>query len=215
MNYAIIVSGGIGKRSGLNIPKQFYKIRNKTILETTIEKFENSNIDKILIVSNIDYINKTKEITKKFKKVNTVIAGGNSRAESVFEGLNYLQNKNIDIICVHDVVRPFIQSEDINKYLIESKNHDAIIPAIQEIDTISLTDSNGNIIKFLERSKVFRHLTPQFFNYEKLFISYKKNIKNIKKFTDDASIYFEEYKNIKIIPGNKENIKLTNPEDFK
>ncbi|MDN5343682.1 MULTISPECIES: IspD/TarI family cytidylyltransferase [Oceanotoga] len=215
MNYAIIVSGGIGKRSGLNIPKQFYKIRNKTILETTIEKFENSNIDKILIVSNIDYINKTKEITKKFKKVNTVIAGGNSRAESVFEGLKYLQNKNIDIICIHDVVRPFIQSEDINKYLIESKNHDAIIPAIQEIDTISLTDSNGNIIKFLERSKVFRHLTPQFFNYEKLFISYKKNIKNIKKFTDDASIYFEEYKNIKIIPGNKENIKLTNPEDFK
>ena len=86
-NLAIILSGGTGKRFDISKPKQFYKLNKKTIIETTVEKFVNSNLFKyIIVVSHKDFFKFTKNL---FNNTNIkVILGGENRQKSVFNGLN-------------------------------------------------------------------------------------------------------------------------------
>ncbi len=146
MNSAIILAGGLGKRIGKNIPKQFLKINNKMIIDFSIEAFQkNKNIDEIIIVCHREWI---KYINSKYDKKIKIIKGGETRSESSYYGLKSC-NKNCKYVFIHDAARPFIDCELINSILYELKNYltknynlDAIVTSLKNKDSIFYNKSN-------------------------------------------------------------------------
>ena len=135
-NIAIILASGVGSRSGLNIPKQFYKIYNKTVLEYSIEAFEfNENIDEIIIVANPNFIHWTEKLSKKYSKVLNVIPGGETRQQSSYNGVMLIPDKDVNVL-IHDAVRPFVTQKTLNDCIEALKQYNAINVAIESSDTI-------------------------------------------------------------------------------
>lgn len=211
----LIVAAGTGSRMGGDIPKQYLKVAGKSILDRTIEKFEkNIYIDEIVLVVNtseIDFIKKG--ILKKYKKIKKVIKGGNSRTESVKNGI-YLMEDSCDIILIHDGVRPFISQTLINSCVETCNDFNSCIPVINVLDTIKVVD-DGYVQKTLDRNILKAVQTPQTFSYELIKSCYDKviNEENVV-FTDDASIVeYYGYK-VKTIDGLVKNIKITTQFDL-
>lgn len=215
MNVGLIMSAGKGNRSGLKYPKQFYRIKHKSILKISIEKlFYNKNIDEVVIVTSDEFYEKTEEEIKNMGKI-SLVKGGETRQESVFNGLKFIKNNfnNVDFVFIHDSARPFITETLLNDIYECVKEKDSAIPVINSADTISFVEESV-IQKMLDRTKVKIHQTPQAFNFEKIYSAYNDLEKKLKDFTDDASIYLNKYNSVYTVEGDKMNIKLTTPEDF-
>ena len=165
-NYALILASGTGSRTGLDIPKQFYKIKNKTVLEYSINAFEiNKKIDEIIIVSNPDFIELTKEIivSNNYKKVSKIISGGKTRQESSCIGVNSIKDDAANVL-IHDAVRPFITQKIIDDCINSLKRFSAVNVAIESSDTI-IEINEKNIIKSVPNRNVLRRCqTPQCFD---------------------------------------------------
>ncbi|RLL89773.1 hypothetical protein CN13_03880 [Petrotoga sp. HKA.pet.4.5] len=216
MVYAIIVAAGEGKRAGFEIPKQFVKLNNKTILRMSAEKFQNStSIDKFLVVSHRNYVDLTEKEVKIFSKFENVVIGGSSRQESVYNALLYLSKKDNkpDLVCVHDAVRPFVDIKKIDESIYKAKEIGGAVLAEMAENTVSQVN-NGRILKTLERSQIYLHHTPQTFDFAKLLKAYQNAEKILSSFTDDASIFIHAGYETAIVEDYKNNIKLTKKEDF-
>ena len=115
-NLAIILSGGTGKRFDISKPKQFYELNKKTIIETTVDKFVNSNLfNYIIVVSHKDFFKFTKNLFNNTKI--QVILGGENRQKSVFNGLIAAKSFNPKYVLIHDAVRPFFSINLLKKVL--------------------------------------------------------------------------------------------------
>ena len=206
---AIIVAGGKGKRLNLGYNKVLYKIKGKTILEYASEKFiADKNFSEIIIV--IDKTNYEK-ITKLFKseKIKIVI-GGENRQASVYNGLKAITN---EYVIIHDGARPNISVTEIKKI----KDNVIVGPCTLYTNIKEATvEINKNKIKdYINREKLVLIKTPQGFNTEELKSAYKLAIKNNNQYLDDASLLFYELnKDISLIKGNDENIKITSKFDL-
>ena len=140
MNSAIILAGGSGKRTNLKIPKQFIKVDTKNyIINYSINLFEkNKNINEIIIVVPKDWVDKC---TKNFKNVK-IVQGGNTRSESSFIALRACSKKTINVL-IHDAVRPFISQKLVNKIIKKLNKYDAVIPALDCMDSIIKIENNS------------------------------------------------------------------------
>jgi 2-C-methyl-D-erythritol 4-phosphate cytidylyltransferase len=216
MVYAIIVAAGEGKRAGFEIPKQFVKLNNKTILKMSSEKFQNStSIDKFLVVSHRNYVDLTEKEVKIFSKFENVVIGGSSRQESVYNALLYLNkmDNKPDFVCIHDAVRPFVDINKIDESIYKAKEIGGAVLAEKAENTVSQVN-NGLILRILERSQIYLHHTPQTFDFTKLLKAYQNVEKILSSFTDDASIFIHAGYETAIVEDYKNNIKLTKKEDF-
>ena len=212
MNYAIIVAGGKGKRFSSKEKKQFYKLGSKTILELTLNKFINHpEIEKIILVIPEEDKNL---FTFNHSKLFKIVFAGSERKYSVLNGLKAIEhevNEN-DKILIHDGVRPFLSNKLISNLLNELEISDCVVPVIKLEDTIKEVE-NGIVVKTVNRDKLVRVQTPQGFKGKLLRIFFDYAIKDIN-FTDDASIFEVAGINIRIIEGEKRNIKITTKEDI-
>jgi 2-C-methyl-D-erythritol 4-phosphate cytidylyltransferase len=214
---AVLLFGGKGERFKKDIPKQFYKLFGKTIIEHTIEKFLLPYIDNVIIVSNPKYLNETLEISKKysnFKKIK-VINGGKCREESTLNAINYLKNylNKDDIVLIHDGVRPFVSHEIIRKNIETTEKFGSAVTVIPSENTIGIVENN-KIVNFPERKNTYIIQTPQTFRFEILENSFKKNSERLCFFTDDSSVVKNAGYPIYIVLGNKKNIKITTEDDI-
>mgnify|MGYP001329412445 CR=1 FL=1 len=208
-NIALIVSGGEGKRFDKNKPKQFFKINEKTILEITVKKFVDSKLfDKITIVCSKAYLNDTKKILKKENVLITL--GGETRQDSVFNGLKFCKKYNPNKILIHDVVRPFFSVRLLNDVLKKIDKKICVIPALKIFDSVrevkrnNYNDLNRNNLKLIQ--------TPQGFNYDEILNAHKKFEKlNI---TDDSLLAYKNGCKIKIVDGEYFNYKITEKNDL-
>lgn len=213
-NIAIIVCSGLGTRMKTNIPKQFIKINNKPIVCYTIDKFEECKlIDEIIIVTNKDYIEYfNKEIIHNYKKISKIIEGGKERLNSVYNGLNAIEDKE-SIVLIHDGVRPFIKNQNLIQIIEQTKIHNACILAVKVKDTVKIC-TNGFIENTPNRENIWLAQTPQAFKYNILKTCYDKVIKNNVFVTDDASVLEKCGYKVKILEGSYDNIKITTKEDL-
>ena len=224
MVYAIILSGGIGTRFGNQLPKQFLKINNKTILEYSIETFETHNlINKIIIVSNPNFVEETKEILAKnnYKKVCAIISGGNTIVESAYRGLkqiNETENVKDKIkVLINDSVRPNTSNKIISEIIKGFDEFKALSPAIKTTDTIYISNATQIIKSIPNRDNIYKAQTPQGFDFNTIFNAYNKLDDSQKfAFPDDCSVLNFAYPNIeiKIVEGDNKNLKITFPEDL-
>jgi 2-C-methyl-D-erythritol 4-phosphate cytidylyltransferase len=215
MNYAIIVAAGSGTRFGGTRPKQFLEIAGKPLLIHTIEKFENcAAIDEIILVLSENEIANFQGLAEKFnlKKLKKQVAGGETRAESVSNGLNAIDKNQAEIIAVHDGARPFISCEEIKATVEKAKETGAACLVASVTDTIKEV-ANGKIVGTIERGKLRRALTPQAFRFEilqKAFI----NADLSEAATDECFLVERLGYKISIVEGSAKNIKITTREDW-
>jgi 2-C-methyl-D-erythritol 4-phosphate cytidylyltransferase len=214
----IIPASGSGTRFGSATPKQFLKIQGKEIITYTIAKFHAVKlIDEIYIASQVDNFGLLKKIITKnnFKKIKGIIEGGETRQASVYNALNSIEAGKSDIILVHDSVRPFVSKKLIEELIKECHSSGGVIPGIKISDTVKKTDEKDFISKTLSRENLWTVQTPQVFRYDIIKNSLDKAvIKNFWGTDEAAAVEFAGYP-VKIIPGEKSNIKITHKEDLK
>ena len=208
-NLAIILSGGTGTRFDISKPKQFYKLNKKTIIETTVEKFVNSNFfNHIIVVSHKDFFKLTKNL---FNNTNIkVILGGENRQKSVFNGLIAAKSFNPKYVLIHDAVRPFFSMNLLKKVLKNLESEISVIPSINVYDSVRYFKNKKYSNVFRENLKLIQ--TPQGFCFNSIYEAHKKNKESIH--TDDSMILYELKNKIKLIKGEKINFKITTKEDY-
>ncbi len=217
-NFALILASGDGVRVGGDVPKQFLKLGDKTILEHSIQVFEkNHNIDAIIVVAHPTYLELTTDIIAKsgLNKVIKIISGGKSRRESTFNGISSI-NKLEGKILIHDSVRPFVNDKMINECLAALDKSDAACVAVPTTDTLLQINEDCIVENVPERRKYLKAQTPQAFKLTTIRKAHElaKNTKGTI-FTDDCGLVCA-YKlaKIHIIQGDEKNIKITYPEDM-
>lgn len=215
-NIALILASGSGERCNLGYPKQFAKINNKTILEYTIDNFENHDqIDEIIVVTSEPYLKQIKEITSKYKKVTRIIKGGATRKDSSYNGISAIQEKEANIL-IHDGVRPLVSSKIISDCITELASKSAVCVAIDSTDTIFQTNEKNIITAIPQRATLKRAQTPQCFKLSLMKKAHKlANNDNDCKVTDDCGL-IKHYNlaDIYLLNGDENNIKITYKEDL-
>jgi 2-C-methyl-D-erythritol 4-phosphate cytidylyltransferase len=215
VKYAVIVAGGAGVRMGGEVPKQFLPIGGLPVLMHTLNVFQAYDADlKLLLVlpeSQFDY---WKELCDEynFKIPHQLIQGGASRFGSVKNGLNSIPDCENGLVAIHDGVRPFVAVEVIHEsYLVAAKEGSAIA-VVGLKDSIRKIEANGNS-QFKNRDEFRLVQTPQTFQLAKIKEAFLTEEKPY--FTDDATVYENMGWKVRLILGNRENIKLTTPEDLR
>lgn len=215
MNTAIIVAAGSGTRFGGDTPKQFLEIGGKPLLIYTLEKFQNcADIDEIVLVLSANEVIKFQKITAKYNltKLKSIVAGGKTRAESVFNGLNSV-DISAKIIAVHDGARPFVTCEEISATIEKADEIGAACLVTAVTDTIKKI-ADGKIVTTIERTNLRRALTPQTFRREILQRAFANADLN-ESVTDECFLVEKLGCEIAIVEGSAKNIKITKREDWK
>jgi len=208
-NLAIILSGGLGKRFDKKLPKQFYKIDNKYILEISVDKFIKSNLfKKIIVVTSLEFIDLTKEVLK--KRTVQIVVGGTTRQKSVLNGLIEGKKYKTKNVLIHDAARPLIRLSMIKNIVNRIQKNDCVIPMININD--SLRKVQNNIYEDIKRDDVKIIQTPQAFKFNKILNAHLK-LKN-KNFTDDSIILSKDGIKIDQIEGDFINFKITTKDDL-
>uniref|UniRef100_A0A7C4UAF2 2-C-methyl-D-erythritol 4-phosphate cytidylyltransferase n=1 Tax=candidate division WOR-3 bacterium TaxID=2052148 RepID=A0A7C4UAF2_UNCW3 len=166
--FAAILGGGIGKRMGTEIPKQYLTVKDVPIFIYTIQKFENSPVvNKILVVVPKNWTAKTKEIINQYgiKKVYDIIPGGETRQLSSYKALQYFETilRDEDIVLIHDMVRPNVSFKMIEEAVNNVQDCVGAIPVYKSKDTLIQENEKvkGTILSILDRDSVYSVQTPQ------------------------------------------------------
>ena len=199
---AIKTAGGTSSRFGNN-NKLLEKVYGKEIIRYTVEAFEKSNVDEIVICANKTIIS---DLQKMF--THKVIEGGSTRQESVYNGLKTV---TCDYVLIHDGARPIITPEMINNTISAAQKHSAVTVMTKTIDTIKEVE-DGKIIRTIDRSKLYNTQTPQAFEYNLIKKAHEK-LKG-QSYTDDAGMIEALGYDVYIVEGDYKNIKITTPSDI-
>lgn len=208
---AIIVAGGSGTRMKSAIPKQFIELKGRPILMHTIEKFYRAkSAINLVVVLPKNHHHTWKVLCEKyhFNIQHHLCEGGNTRFQSVKNGLSYCDNKGL--IAVHDGVRPLISSNLILDLYKQAEQKNAVIPVCPVVESIRKVD--GGMSTALDRSMYFAVQTPQCFQASLLKEAYLQEDKNT--FTDDASVVETLGAKISLTQGEENNIKITTQKDL-
>ncbi len=208
----IIVAGGSGTRMKSEIPKQFLMLKGQPILMRTIKQFNafghNFNIHLVLPSEQIAY---WEQLCKdyNFSVAHKIVEGGQTRFHSVKNGLAGVGTG--EYVAVHDGVRPLVSRETIERCLAKVKDSGAVIPVTEVFETIRELQGSKSVTLPRENYRLVQ--TPQLFKSEILLKAYQQNYTNI--FTDDASVVESLGYNVELVEGNRENIKITTPQDLR
>ncbi|MCD7978675.1 MAG: 2-C-methyl-D-erythritol 4-phosphate cytidylyltransferase [Tannerellaceae bacterium] len=209
--YVIIVAGGKGLRMGSDLPKQFIPFEGKPVLMHTLEAFYHwdTTVRQILVLPS-DHQGYWQMLCEELKcKIPHQIAtGGETRFHSVLSGLRFVHTDGL--VAVHDGVRPFVTPDVISACFEEAERSGAAIPALPMIDSLRKKEKEESIP--VDRSLYYTVQTPQVFRSDLLLESYKQTFSPV--FTDDASVVEAMEHKIRMVPGNRENIKITDPFDL-
>lgn len=209
--YALIVAGGSGKRMGAEVPKQFLELGGRPLLMYTIERFRefDENIEIITVLPE-NQIRNWMELQEKysFPVVQTMVKGGRTRFHSVKNGLEFVDSPAL--VAIHDGVRPFVSVDTIRRCFETALLYGNAIPVISPSDTLRLVSDESS--SPLDRMQVRLVQTPQVFSADLIKNAYRQEYS--PEFTDDAMVLEKTGAKINLVEGNRENIKITNPEDM-
>jgi len=212
MNTAIIVAAGSGERFRSETPKQFLELNGKTVIEWTIERISSApSIDSIVLVLSPDRIDEWEERRPDFPKIDSIVAGGASRAESVLNGLNAV-SEHSEIAAVHDGARPLVSVDEIERVIARAKETGAACLVAPVTDTIKSICGEA-IAATLDRNLLRRALTPQAFNVKVLKRAFELADLD-ETVTDDCYLVEKLGHPVAAVEGSSVNIKITHREDL-
>ena len=213
--YAILVAGGKGLRMGSDIPKQFLPLRGRPVLMHTIDVFRRTYPDiHIILVLPREQQDYWRQLCGQHDyDVEVCVAdGGETRFHSVRNGLSQIPDGARGVVGVHDGVRPFVSPETIRRCFEAAEEYGAVVPVVPVVETVRQVLADGSSMT-VDRNAYRLVQTPQTFDIQLLKKAYGQPFDPF--FTDDASVVEAMGHPIKLVEGNNENIKLTNPADLK
>jgi len=228
---AIVPAAGLGRRFGPGTNKPFYLLGGKPLVVWSLETLQSvEEIEEIIPVLKEADREKAAEVfgQHNLSKVKKIASGGKERQDSVYNGLNLIEDRD-GIILIHDGARPFIEKDLIEKAIKELliplypplakggkgglKGFDGVVLGVPVKDTIK--EVKRNIAKkTLRRDSLWAIQTPQVFPYSSLATAFEKAIREGFYSTDDAALIEHYGGKIKVIMGSYRNIKITTPEDL-
>ena len=209
--YAIIVAGGNGSRMNMTFPKQFLKLGDLPILMHTLKLFSSYDKSlKLILVLPEDQISYWKNLCHKYDFIteHEIVCGGNTRFHSVKNGLGKINEEGI--VFIHDGVRPLVSFKTIDNCYNTALTKGNALPVIRPSESVREVINSDN--RAVDRNKYFLVQTPQTFKVRLIKKAY--NTEYSDKFTDDASVLENNGEKINLVNGNRENIKITYPEDI-
>lgn len=218
MRIAIVVAGGSGLRMGSDIPKQFLPVVGEPILMHTLKRFNeyDKDMNLVLVLPSIQ-IEYWKTLCDKysFDLPHEIVVGGETRYHSVRNGLEYIKKnkRDISLIAIHDGVRPLVSVDTLSRCFVEAAKYGSAIPVMPAIESIRMIDeTDGERSYAVDRRRVMLVQTPQVFTSEVVMKSYDLGYR--ETFTDDASVCEAAGYTMHLSQGNKENVKITTPDDM-
>ena len=216
---AIVLAAGQGKRMGTKVQKQYLEISGKPVLFYSLDAFQRSNIiDEIILVvgeNQEDYCKK--EIVEKYgiTKVSKIVKGGSERYYSVWNGLQAMSEDGY--VFIHDGARPFVTEEILSRVYDAVQTEKACVVGMPVKDTIKIADENEFAKETPNRNFVWMVQTPQVFETALVKEAYSLLMQQSDiQVTDDAMVVEQMLdKQVKLVEGSYENIKITTPEDLK
>jgi len=209
--FVIIVAGGSGTRMGTEIPKQFLELHGEPVLMRTIRVFHQYDPDceLILVLPSAQQEYWAGLCLKhEFWLSHQIVSGGETRFHSVRNGLAKV--KGDGIVFIHDGVRPLVSRETIGRCFETAEKNGNAIPVLAVSESLRKTEGNKNIS--VDRNLYFSVQTPQTFQSQQILDAFRQEYD--PSFTDDASVAEKAGFSIQMVEGNRENIKITTPEDL-
>ena len=209
--FALIVAGGSGSRMNINLPKQFVEINGLPVLMHTFNTFYDFDPDlEFILTLPENQVSFWNDLCKKhgFDKEHKIAFGGETRFYSVKNGLDLITGDGI--VFIHDGVRPLVSEKTLQNCYVTAIEKGNALPVMPVSESIRIVQGMEN--QAVDRSKYFLVQTPQTFKTQLIKKAY--DIVTSDVFTDDASVLESIGENIHLVEGNRENIKITFPEDL-
>jgi 2-C-methyl-D-erythritol 4-phosphate cytidylyltransferase len=219
---AIVAAAGIGLRMGNSTPKPYLSLGGKPILAHTLGVFEKcKEVREVTLVVHPEELHYCQEkIISPYglKKVLRLVPGGKERQDSVYNALKALKNEDdLEIVLVHDGVRPFITPEQISLVIQAARTHGAAVLGLPAQDTLKIVTAEGEVRQIrqtLERKDVWQIQTPQAFQATLLRRAFVTAYSRDFYGTDEASLVEALNQPVVVVPGSPLNLKITTPDDL-
>lgn len=212
---AIVPAAGVGRRFGDGTNKPFETLGDKPLMLWAVETLGSlSEIKEIIPVVKEDHMESAAELFELYsvQKIKRIAPGGRERQDSVFHGLNLVEDKK-SVVLVHDGVRPLIEPHIVRYALRELKDCDGVVVGVPVKDTIKeVTD--GVVKKTLRRDVLWAVQTPQIFRYETIRDAYERAVADSFSSTDESALVERYGGKVKVVMGSYTNIKITTPGDL-
>ncbi|MFC6292719.1 2-C-methyl-D-erythritol 4-phosphate cytidylyltransferase [Macrococcus epidermidis] len=207
----IIPAAGMGKRMQANQNKILLTINHKSILEHTVQVFQNDdNCRAIHLAAQRDEISTLQSMLTNYSKIDIITEGGSERQYSIYNVLKAIAP--CGYVFVHDAARPFVTQHTLDKLYESVQQNHSVIAAVKVKDTIKRVENN-QVTETLKRDELWQIQTPQAFSYQLLLDAYNKADADRFLGTDDASLV-ERISKVHIVESDYDNIKITTPEDM-
>ncbi|MDT2638329.1 IspD/TarI family cytidylyltransferase [Enterococcus dongliensis] len=219
---ALIIAGGVGKRMGQDIPKQFITIEGKPIIIYTLESFEHHPlVDRVLVVCKSGWEDTLWGYIREYdlKKVQWIIPGGSKGQESINNGVQFLKeySDEDDTIIIHDGIRPLVDEIVLSDVIVKCQEHGNGVTSLPYNEQIFLKDTEETTKQYIDRNTLRRVSTPQAYQFGKLSWAYDKAIKEDIGMTDSSytnTMMVELGETLYFAAGSDKNIKLTTQDDL-
>lgn len=214
---AVIVAGGSGARMQACVPKQYLILKDRPILAHTLLAFDGYRaLERIvLVVPKADMTACRERIVAPLKLAHDLelVAGGRRRQDSVRSGLNVLGG-GAGIVMIHDGVRPFVRATLLDRLAAGVRETGACIPVVAATDTVKQIDAHGQVVRTLDRQWIRLAQTPQTFSTDLICQAHRDAARAGCDATDDAAIAEFAGAQVTVVPGDRDNIKITTPQDL-
>jgi 2-C-methyl-D-erythritol 4-phosphate cytidylyltransferase len=212
----LVPAGGSGTRLGRRTPKQFLRLGDASILVTTLRQFRrHPAVRSIVVAAPAEHVARTRALLGAGgrRRDVRVVAGGATRQESVWRALQAAP-ADVDVVLVHDAVRPFISRSLIDAVVGAAAAHGAAICALPIAETVKRV-REGVVEATLERAGLWAVQTPQGFRPALLREAHEKAQRDGVTGTDDAMLVERLGHAVRVVPGLVGNVKITTPEDLR
>ena len=219
---ALLTAAGVGSRMNHDIPKQFIEVRNKPLIVYTLEAFQqHPSIDEIVLVTLPSWIDIVASYAKQYgiTKLTSIIPGGDTGQDSIFNGLKTIQEKSSggeEIVMIHDGNRCLISADIISDNLAEFRANGSAVAAIPCVEAVFRSQNNGlSSDDSIPREQLFRTQTPHTYTLEKLLWAHEQGkSKGIQNTAASCVLMHELGETVYFSAGSEQNLKITTVDDL-
>lgn len=212
----VLLSGGVGKRFGASIPKQYVELVGRPIATYSMETFSKMPaVSEIVVVCEEEWRSVFEDEHARLGRLKPISFAkpGAERQDSVYNGFAAI-SPDAELVAIHDSARPMVTAEETLQCAEQAMEVGAATLGVKCKPTIKEVDQNGRVVKTLDRSKLMEIHTPQIIRPALLKEGFEAVKRDGLEVTDDVSIIEQIGKPVQIVEGSYENLKVTTPEDL-